>query len=354
MKHIVMGASALLLSAPVAMAAGLDRSGQGIDAIFETGTYAELSFGVINPDQDGTFMGAVKSGDINPSYNQVGGAFKWDLSPQVSMAIIYDQPFGAKIEYPTGTRYPLSGTTAEVTTNSITALMRYKFNDNFSVHGGLRYISVKDEIRLYQGGALAYSLSGDQASGFGYVIGAAYEKPEIALRAAITYSSKVDIDQDVTVGGALNTKISYTLPQSVNIDLQTGVAPGTLVFANIRWVDWTALEINAPGYPGNPLVGYDNDGWSYKIGVARQFNEKFAGSLSIGYEPSHGGLATNLSPSDGVVSLSVGGKYQVTEQMAISGGVTFQRRGDATTETIAAKFEDNTLMGVGLKISYSF
>lgn len=355
MKHILTGAAALLCTTSMAMAGGLDRSGQPIGVIFEQGNHAELSIGMVNPNQNGSLGGgALQSGDINPAYAQIGAAVKWDLAPNLSAALIYDQPFGAAIVYPTGTGYLLAGTSAHVTAAGITGLLRYKINPNFSIHGGIRHVNIDSDVQIWRGGSPVYVMDGEHTDGFGYVIGAAYEKPEIALRAAITYSSAIDIDQDVVVGGALPGKLDYELPQSVNIDLQTGIAARTLAFASIRWSDWTAVKIDAPLYPNNPLVSYDENVWEYEIGIGRQLTDTISGSISYGYEASQGGLATNLSPSDGLHSITVGAKFAMSDSVDLSTGMSYQWRGSATTEDLNARFNDNSLLGIGMKIAYSF
>jgi len=52
--------------------------------------------------------------------------------------------------------------------------------------------------------------------------------------------------------------------------------------------------------------------------------------------------------------VTAGVKYQIDEQTAISGGVSYVWVGDATTSTIGADFADNTAIGAGIKISHHF
>lgn len=366
MKKILTGAAALLATTTIASAGGLDRSGQPVTALFEKGGamggYAELSYRLVQPDQQGSVAGgAVKSGDMASDYVAWGGAIKADMGTNLSFAVIFDQPFGADVDYTDAdANYPLKGTTAQVKSNAITALVRYRMDNGFSVHGGLRHVTAEATLRQFVPGKPAYVLDADSASGTGYVIGAAYEKPEIAMRAAITYSSAIEMEHDTTLGGVLPVAkgVKYDLPKSVNIDLQTGVAPGTLVFASARWTDWKNNTIKGP-LPGKPavlpLVTHDKSVWEYQIGVGRQFTDKLSGFAAIGWEPGTGGKGvSNLSPSNGTRSLSLGGSYQVTDAFKLSGGVSWQTRGDATTEAIGAKFDDNKLFGVGIRASYTF
>ncbi|SFI85459.1 OmpP1/FadL family transporter [Celeribacter neptunius] len=370
MKNTTLLAASLAVGAvggaTGAFAGGMDRSGQSINAIFETGTYVELSFGSVNPDVSGYFphplAGDLESGNMAASYTQIAGAYKRDLSDQLSMALIIDQPFGADVDYPATTSYPLAGSTATVDTWAVTALLRYKFNDRFSVHGGVRHLSTKGEVDLYSSGSNFYNMSTSTESDWGYLVGAAYEIPDIALRASLTYNSQIDIDftaDEVSALGANTSDLAVSLPQSVNFDFQTGIAADTLLMFSARWAEWTKTTIAPDDYVtiiGDNLVDHDNDTISYSLGVGRRFNDKLSGSLSVGYEKSYGGIQGNLAPRDGYTSLTAGLKYQMTEQTAISGGVSYVWVGDANTTIsgIDTEFTDNTAIGFGLKLSHHF
>ena len=56
-------------------------------------------------------------------------SYKTDLNEQVSLAVIWDQPFGASIKCDTpAAANILGGTTAQMSSNAVTALARYKFD----------------------------------------------------------------------------------------------------------------------------------------------------------------------------------------------------------------------------------
>lgn len=357
MKNVITGAAALLLSTTLAHAGGLDRSGQGIGAIFEAGDYAEFSFGYVTPSVSGTF--GVTSGNVAPAYAQTGFALKTDVNDQFSIGLIFDQPFGAAVDYATA-GYALYETAAEVSSTGITALGRYKLNDNFSVYAGPRIVSASGSVAInnpLNGPGVDYAADFGNADGTGYVVGAAFEKPEIAMRIALTYSAAIDLSLPTTLTVPAAGPVpatETTLPQSVNLDFQSGIAADTLLFGSIRWAEWTVTELNPFNYPANPLLSYDNDVLTYTLGVGRKFSDQFSGSLSLGYEKSTGGLASNLSPTDGYLSVQIGGAYTITGNTKISGGVRYVMLGDATTEDIGASFADNSAVAIGLKISTSF
>lgn len=357
MNKLLITSAALALTASGALAGGLDRSGQGIGAIYETGDYVEMSFGFVSPNVTGTstLLGPANSGNIAGSYAQLGMAYKTDVNESLALGLIMDQPFGANVDYSDGDpNYALTaapgGTVAEMSTFGITALAKYKVSPNFSVVGGLRGISAKGDVSAAAINPAFFGKSYGSSTGAGYVVGAAYEKPEIALRVALTYSSAVDIQlTDAASGSTLDAK----LPQSVNLDFQTGIAANTLLFGTIRWADWS--ESSLIDGDGNALLEYDNDAITYSIGVGRKFTETFSGAITIGYEAASGELAGDFAPTDGNYSLGLGGTFDLGDGVKVTGGVRYIQIGDATTDSaVAGVFEDNSALALGVKVAYSF
>lgn len=349
MKKLLICTTALVAAATTACAGGIDRSGQDISVIFEQGSVAQLSFSSVEPTVKGVFnhplAGAIPSGKVSPAYSSFGLAMKVDLSEKLSMGVIVDQPWGADVAYVTPP-YPLTGTSASVESTATTVLARYKINDSFSLHGGLRHVTVSgfyDPVGPY---ASTYANDSDT----GYVVGAAFEKPEIAMRVALTYSSETSFALDGTVGD-----VTATMPQSVNLDFQTGIAADTLLFGQVRWADWASATIDDT-LAGN-LVSPSHDTITYSVGLGRKFTEKLSGAVTLGYEAAGGDTVSNLSPTDGFFSVGLGGTY-TQGKMKISGGVRYVEVGDATTSAIGdfpgGEFAGNTALGVGVKVSFSF
>lgn len=289
-------------------------------------------------------------------YNSWSLGYKMDLGDRMTFAMILDQPIGANVDYATGTGYPLGGSTAKLSSSAVTALLRYKFDNNVSVYGGLRYETVHGEVSLPS--VAGYTLDTNYDSELGYVVGVAWEKPEIAARVALTYNSAINHTLDAVETGPIpgSSDFETEVPQSLNLEFQTGIAKDTLLFGSIRWVDWTAFVINPDGYPpafGN-LVDYANDRTTYNLGVGRRFNDTWSGAVTIGYEKSDGARTGNLGPSDGLKSIGLAATYTM-DNMKITGGVRYVDIGDATTNLpVSGVFTDNSGVGVGVRIGYTF
>ncbi|MGO4916992.1 OmpP1/FadL family transporter [Pseudogemmobacter sp. W21_MBD1_M6] len=367
MKNVVTGAVALVVSVGAAHAGGIDRSGQSVAVIFEKGNYAELSFGSVSPEVSGTavaVLGGFSSGDMADNYSQVGAAYKHSFGNGLDAAIIFDQPYGANVVYPTGTSYYATGSTAELKSNAITGVLKYTLPSNVSVYGGLRYQTFEAQAKIPF--VNNYSATSNSDAGTGYLVGAAYERPDIALRVALTYNSKIKHNIETTEGTTAfgQGRVSNTAietPQSLNLEFQSGVAANTLVFGSVRWVDWSEFKISPKDYGtvtgGTSIVSYDDDTITYALGVGRKFNDAWSGAVTVGYEKAASGSSSNLGPTNGNKSLGLGATY-TRGNMKITGGVRYVWIGDAYTElgatNPAANFTDNHAVAVGLKVGYTF
>jgi len=277
-------------------------------------------------------------------------------------------------------------TKVEVRSNSITGILGMKFgaNKNFQVYGGPVAQRIKAETRLRgtaYGPASGYTSYTSPDTDYGYIAGIAYSKPEIALKAALTYRSEIEHNSpsfevypvapllSSPESGPLETtrksSIETVTPQSVNFDFQTGLNATTLATAKVRWVPWSDFKITPSLYTdatkgrfdgGLNLVDYDDDQWQVEVGVAKRVAPALAVSSTVGWDSGAGDPTTSLGPIDGYYSVGLGAKYNVTENWAVSAGGKYLWFGDAQgglpTGKIAADFEDNDGFIAGVKLSY--
>ncbi|MDF1873200.1 outer membrane protein transport protein [Vannielia sp.] len=369
MNKVLCATAALLATTATVQAGGIERTTQSLSWLFETGSYGEFSYSMVDADVSGvvSFAPSVSSKDMIASHRTVGFAFKTDLNEKFSLGVAYEQPFGADVFYPTGTGYPYAGSHADLNADEIKAVLQYNVDSNWSVYGGLRFQNVKGDVTVLAPG-VDYTLDVAMSTKLGYLIGVAYERPEIAMRIALTYNSAIKHEFDATEIGILSTNFETEFPQSVNLEGQTGIAEGTLLMGSVRWVNWSAFDITPDLYSdGAPdgnfgprsLVDYADDTITYSLGVARSFTDNFAGIATISYEKSNGGFSGNLGPTDGRTSIGLAGRYSVGKA-TITGGVNYSWIGDAETENAAAPgttlgdFSDNTALGVGIRVGYTF
>ncbi|WP_042252849.1 OmpP1/FadL family transporter [Paracoccus sp. PAMC 22219] len=383
MKFAITSMAALLAGTAPLLAGGIERAPQSLNILFEQGNYAELSFGAADPTVEGTDTGLPPSvvppvglaprgtGDVANGYGFLGLGYKHQFNEALSAALIVEQPFGADVSYQSftppsdGGSSLLGGTMARVDSTTFTALLRYKMPNNFSVHGGIRGSRADAEVSLSgfgYGGLSGYNVQLDQDWGAGYVIGAAYEIPDIAARVSLTYNSKVEhkFDTVESLNGAPLGESTTTVdtPESVTLEAQTGIAADTLLFGSIRWVNWSEFLVDPAVFTalsGGGLVSLE-DTTTYTLGVGRKFNETWSGSAALTYEPENDDLVSPLAPTNGRVGLTLAAVYTM-DNMKITTGINYSKLGDARPQTGGApraQMEDSDILGIGVRIGYSF
>ena len=349
MKKLGFAASAALLaSTAMVQAGGIERTTQSISMIFEEGSYAEFALSFVAPSISGVDPTTADTGDMASDYFGFSGGYKTDIGDKMALAVIFDQPFGADAEYSQGY---YSGVNAHLTSNAVTVLASYDLTDRFVIYGGgvAQEMSANAAVPLVGG----YTATTGSDIGFGFVAGAAFQIPDIALRVSLTYRSEISTSHDTVEFGTLNSITNVTTPQSVNLEFQTGVNPKTLVFGAVRWVEWSQFEIDPANYPlPTPLVSYDDDRIQFSLGVGRKLSDTLSAAVTVGYEKTLPGAASILSPSSGNFSIGGGVTYSLGNA-EITVGAKYLWLGDVV-DTNGGVFENNNAIAAGIKYSITF
>jgi len=366
MKTYFTAGAALLLTTTVASAGGIDRSNQFLGPLFEdggeTGSYFQFSFGRVSPEANASalpapFDTAVPSDPLT-SYSSVGFALKMDLSEQLSAAVIVDEPFGVNVEYTDGAfggspLTELDNGRANIGSTAVTGVLRYKLNDVFSVHGGVRAQQIGGEILAGAG-----FLSAESDFDYGYLVGAAYERPDIALRVALTYNSEIENDLvgleiPATTGVPGATAFTVTSPESWNLEFQTGIAADTLLFGSIRHARYAGYNLTTPSAE---FVNFADNTTAYSVGVGRRLSDSLSVFATVGFEDAGVRPSTTaLAPTTGTRSVGIGATYTMG-QVELTGGISYVELGDQLVEAgpLTFDFADNKAIGAGFRIGYNF
>lgn len=440
------------LTATAAQAAGLDRSGQDVTAFLQDGTYAEAVYTYIDANVTGKDTAGKDTGDIAEAYDFFRYGVKADINDTFSVGVLYDEPFGAAIQYDGNSNFvadknatatifaqainqatkaqlndsftyrraikpvldsvkspqraravastletnsaqakPIADrlraaaahaeatdgqkTNVEIRTNNLTMLVGAKLgaNKNFQIYGGPVAQRVKGEVHLR--GPAYQVMTGYDAkiatdTQLGWAAGLAFYKPEIALKAALTYRSEIEHDSEIAetipVTGYVGKKdFKVTLPDSWNLDFQTGVNPTTLLTAKVRYVPWSDFDIRPTQYTettklrypqGLPIISYDKDQWSAEVGLGKRVSDRLAVSGAVGWDSGAGNPASSLGPIKGYYSLGLGARYNVTPEWSLSLGGKYFKFGDAQaqlpTKDKVGNFDSNDGYAVGVKLAY--
>lgn len=293
----------------------------------------------------------------------------------------------------------VGNTKVEVDTQNLAFVFGFQPNKNWNFYAGPVYQTVKGSVNL-RGQAYSiyngYDAQIKETGDVGWLAGFAYQIPEIALKASLTYRSEIEHSTYVketfagigavdlvggNAAGIINARgdTRITTPQSVNLDFQTGIMADTVAFANLRWVEWSKFAIrplkfgllseqvgrleyvNRP--TGFDLVAYDEDQISATVGVGRKLNDQWAGNVSVGWDSGAGNPVSTLGPTEGYWNVGLGVQYSPAPNYFIAGGVKYFMLGDAKSQTgaqygennrIAGEFQDNDAWAYGLKMGYRF
>lgn len=208
------------------------------------------------------------------------------------------------------------------------------------VFGGVRSVTV-DYEQLSVGTAGTNKLEVETDRQYGYRIGAAFEKPEIALRAMVAYESAIGVDLNGTLNGATPVSAKADLPQSVEAKIQTGIAPGWLASLGVKWTDWSVLSelsVDASPAPGvtvkNAIVrdlSY-SDGWIVEAGIGHTLTEKLSIGSTLTWDKGIGG------PYSDYYAFGLGGSYDLTKNVKFSlgGRAIYKTAGEGVYEITKA------------------
>lgn len=250
----------MLLATPLATihAAALDRSGQSTAVLFQKGNYAEIGAVNLSPKVSGVDSAGNAVTEMAEDYQMYSVGLKFEVSPESSFAIIYDQPYGAEANYQGQNRFvadnnnfsdqlavPASAvgvtgrTTVEVDSHNTTFLYAFQPMEDVTLFAGPAIQSISGELNLR--GPNYSSLNGytakmQQDNRLGYVGGFAFEKPDIALRLAVTYRSEIEhrlkSSESIALPAALLARLTGVTNQLNGVTAQLNTVNGQLAQVN--------------------------------------------------------------------------------------------------------------------------
>ena len=373
-KTIITGASLVTLSAGMAQAGGFELQTLDTSMMYADGNVGSISIADIDASVSGTANGVtvdtVKDQRVtNLGFKINAGMVDVGLYTYRSGAI---QLSGGNT---VGGNYAPSG---DVDINSTTLMASYNLNENISFLGGITQNNVTNgNVTTIKG---SYDIQ--SGSKTGYVLGAAYSMPDIAFRTEVLYQPASKITTKTSYDGSKETAytavnallglaarslsgdydMEVSRPESLTVNLQSGIAADTLIFASYHRAKWSDAPVvldvaSAAGGLVAPKINETfDDSEKFTIGVGRKFSDKLSGSLSYSKEEGSGDTDTSLFTfSNGRETLSAGLRYTI-DNMDISVGVSRSQLGDVTVNGGLGDivYEGNTVTAMGLKIAFAF
>ncbi len=352
---IVTAISAVLVSSTALGVAGLDRLVFSPSFLFEKGNYAELTLARADPSVSTTFA---PNANVADEVDTLKFAYKHQISDKFGLGVIANtQPIGVDVDY----GVIGSALRGSISAKSYIALGHYKATDRISAFGGINHMRVNANADLTPNGVPG-ALTFGRDSDTGYIVGASYSIPKIALRASLSYESALEFSHPTTnsdpVGAAIvnllgGADTTSGVPKAYTLELQSGIAENTLLFGSIRRTEWADAQVK---FLGTTQLSLFDDATVYKLGIGRKFNDSISGSITLKYEKSTGKPSSPFSPQDGEKGIAIGAKFTAKDGFTTSIGVSYRDLGDTTTTASSGSlpFKDNDVVTVGLKFSKSF
>ncbi len=394
--NVALFAAGVTVSAVPANAGGIERGRLSFGTLFEIGRYVEFGAAAVNPSVSGAYadpafgpFAGTGTDSLSPSFRTFSFAYKQDIDDRLAFAVFVDTPYGADASYHRG---PYDGLSATWRSQRIAGLLKYKVNDRFSIYGGAQYERARASITipdtLIRGGLGLAALGGSPAAAavlagsppgtlryradgaydgrLGYILGAAYEQPEIALRVGLTYESRIvhkfDSEEGMAspalgpVVTAFNDRITRVeIPQSLTLDAQSGIAKDTLLFGSIRWAEWSRWHVRPQVYGAifaSDITNFRDDVFTYQLGIGRKLTDAVSVYARVGYERAEKHEMSTLAPTDGYRSIGIGGTY-TKDRMKVTAGVEYFRLGD-TFDMLGTRYRGNHALAAGVTVGYRF
>jgi long-chain fatty acid transport protein len=385
----VSAVTAMFAGSGMAVAGGIEFDRLPMSMMFETGNYASLAYRSTSIDASDNVYSP--NGSMYRTTTTITPSFKYQINDKISVGLTRYQSANVNLSYigkdgPFTTStfatvgLPTTGPTAAASTLNLpephldlqahtTALIAgYNVNESISVVAGLKRNEAKASGNII---ANPYGeFVAEKGTDNSFVVGASFAKPKIALRVTAYYESKVDISHAMSATGAvagLNlsagaetfANTTSSLPETLTINFQTGIAADTLLYGSIKRALWTDAHIfmydplTTAGKMAADSVPYAT---TLRLGLGRKLSDEWAVSASINYEKASASTGTSLlSTTDGQTGISLGGKY-TNGQMTVTGGVNYTQLGDKTVTSFAGagNFTNSSSTTIGLKVGYNF
>lgn len=376
---LLLAGCASLLAVAAASAGGFDRGGIGIDLLFDPAKVAtEAGVTHVSPQrtlnnvqrQDSPpYPQALYSSsiEVDGDYTVPRFGFKMNLFEPVDCLGTYTEPYGVYANYGKNNAYSPTAVELDVGTKDYGLTCSYKFDmgKGFArVIGGVSYqevdafLSRQTLLSFGNTGVGNFQLNDDAWS---WRIGAAYEIPEMALRASVMYSAAYKYDLTGTVDSTgfgpvvgtfpFNQIPTYTgvdpvtataeIPQAVELKLQSGIAPGWVGFGSVKWQQWSKLTkipiqgVRSPVPPyGMASVSFDplyRDGWTVTGGVGHKFNDQLSGLVTVTWDR---GTSTTAGYQTDSWNFGAGGSWTPSKnvELRLGGSVGVLTSGTSTVD----------------------
>lgn len=252
----------------------------------------------------------------------------------------------------------------------------FEVTKEFSVAAGFRIVHSSGVVK--SSGAISRDMVGD-SNDFGYNLALSY-KPMKDLDVAVTYRSKVELTQEgnakLSVGNAevydggssvsvplpatFSAAIAYTLPTKTTVEF---------VYDKTYWSAYHTLDFNYKSSISNVLVPYFDtpiaknwqDTEAYRLGITQELDSftLMAGAV-LDHTPTPEETLNFESPGSDSISVSLGGRYEVSKTIEIGLSALYSMKEDRTVRNsvnvngINGTFSNSNALLISAGLGYKF
>ena len=366
-----------------AMAGGFSRGEANTDMLFNEARFgAEASYVYVTPDRSySSLMGQSVDEDAYSDQFQIPNvALGMRIGDNLSCALTYTKPFGASATYSAAAQNAEYQTAVANSSPLPNPTSKMKFSsDEYGATCDVRLEAGPGRIHMI-GGAFVetFEYAEDTLIGnvrlkddgkLGYRLGLAYDIPEYALRVQLMYRSQIKHEGDgsftastdglaLGIPSTLPASGAGTLPQSIKLYAQSGIAPGWLAYGSVTWTDWSVLPNFSYTVTGlgtsNKVFNY-TDGYTVQLGIGHEFNEKLSGTVNLTWDQ---GVGTGADISTDAWTLGLGAQYKAkVGTFGVGAALTYltagsQSASDGATYDAKANADWAVAAGVSYKIEF--
>jgi long-chain fatty acid transport protein len=366
-----------------AFAGGAGGGEADTDILYTDGTYSFRTSAIyVSPSRKFSTLNGARANDgvYSDNFGVFGVGIKAQITPNLACALTYTRPFAASTTYGTesqnaeaavetaqGYSLLLPSSKLEVSTDEYGSTCDVHFQaglGNLHLIGGIFLETFEYKQNTWLGNVV---LKDDGT--LGYRMGLAYDIPEYAMRFQVLYRSEVKHDAEGNfnpsvsaiangISGDFSAVGQATLPQSLKIYGQTGIAPEWLVYGSVTWTNWSVLQslsYDVINLATNSMALNYKDGYTIQGGIGHQFTESLSGTVNVTWDE---GVGTGADIATDTWTLGVGGEYKTkVGTFDLGGTVSYLTEGSQRIEAGApydATAKGNWAVAVGMSYLLEF
>jgi len=249
----------------------------------------------------------------------------WMLSPQWSVGLTVNAPFGLSTEWDTPWAGQYFAVKSKIETLNINPSLSFKVSDMVTLGAGLSYQQMKAELTSAGApfaGSPIVKVEGEDWE-MGWNLGALIDFQQ-GTRVGITYRSTIDYTLD---GGDLSVnwvdrlpiRADVELPDTFSIGLSHQFTPDTRVLADWTWTGWDSIQnltvvdaaTGGAYFRDNTPLTFDNS-WRAGLGVEHQLDPSWLLRAGVAYDntPVQDAFRTPRLPDEDRTWLALGVRFQ--------------------------------------------